>query len=154
MALALIALWAFLIGAIAGMLFLWRVLPSRVKKHIDYKQRWEDAVKLLGTEGSLTQEQVQQITAPDTTEVIRIPPGESGNRMSAASWTYVYEEGGRYAHIGELLDAAHPDSPPEWDDEETWLGTGSQEEYETAKMMQVCPKCIKTRLAAREKAKR
>ena len=55
---------AFATGIICGMIILWRILPSRLKQHADYKLRWEDAVRLLGTEGNLTQEQVKKITAP------------------------------------------------------------------------------------------
>ncbi len=66
------------------------------------------------------------------------------------SWTFIYLQDGRYAHIEELLYSAHPDSPEDWDKKENWLGTGSQEEYETAKTMQVCPKCMTIRLAFRE----
>jgi hypothetical protein len=39
-----IAVIAFLAGALAGALLLWRLLPERLKHHVDYKQRWEDAV--------------------------------------------------------------------------------------------------------------
>jgi hypothetical protein len=54
----------FLLGVLAGMVLLWKAMPHRLKRHIDYKQRWEDAVHLLGTEGNLTAEQVRQITVP------------------------------------------------------------------------------------------
>jgi hypothetical protein len=68
-----IAVIAFLAGALAGALLLWRLLPERLKHHVDYKQRWEDAVGLLGTQGQLTAEQIAQIT-PDPCDV---PPAAS-----------------------------------------------------------------------------
>ena len=53
-----------LLGAAAGAAVLWRLLPGRLRQHVDYKQRWEDAIGLLGAQGQLTEEQVSQITAP------------------------------------------------------------------------------------------
>lgn len=51
----------FLLGGITGALVLWQWLPQRLKHHIDYRQRWEDAVTLLGNQGQLTDEQVALI---------------------------------------------------------------------------------------------
>lgn len=53
---------AFLLGAAAGATVLWRILPARLRQHVDYRQRWEDAVSLLGTQGQLTKKQVDQLT--------------------------------------------------------------------------------------------
>jgi hypothetical protein len=51
-------------GMVAGAIVLWLLLPGRLKHHIDYKQRWEKAVTLLGTQGQLTDEQVRQLQGP------------------------------------------------------------------------------------------
>lgn len=64
---------AWLLGVFAGVVLLWLALPSRLKRHVDYKQRWEDAVALLGTQGRLTEEQVKKITAPQPA-VKTLPP--------------------------------------------------------------------------------
>lgn len=45
---------AFLLGAAAGAVLLWRLLPARFRQHVDYKERWEAAIGLLGTQGQLT----------------------------------------------------------------------------------------------------
>lgn len=51
----------FLIGIVTGAALLWQWLPQRLKHHIDYRQRWEDAVTLLGNQGQLTDEQITLI---------------------------------------------------------------------------------------------
>lgn len=57
------------------------------------------------------------------------------------SWTRVYRLNGKVAHIEELLYSAHPFMP--WmDDRDGWFGTGSQEEYERAAEMPLCPRCF------------
>lgn len=66
--------------------------------------------------------------------------------MNHHTWTFIYAEDEKYCHINELLYPAHPDAPPDWDIKENWLGTGSQEEYEAALLMPVCPECLKARL--------
>lgn len=73
----------FLAGIAIGAAALWRLLPARTRKpeHIDYKQRWEDAVGLLGNQGQLTKEQVEQITVPQppqaaVKEVIKEVPAQ------------------------------------------------------------------------------
>jgi len=53
---------AFLVGAAAGAAILWHLLPARLRQHVDYKQRWEDAIGLLGSQGQLTREQVDSLT--------------------------------------------------------------------------------------------
>lgn len=60
MELIIIAL-IFLIGIVTGGALLWQWLPQRLKHHIDYKQRWENAVTLLGNQGQLTDEQITLI---------------------------------------------------------------------------------------------
>lgn len=54
----------FLLGALAGAAVLYRVLPARLKRNVDYRERWQAAVGLLGTQGQLSAEQVKTITAP------------------------------------------------------------------------------------------
>lgn len=82
--------FAIVVAILAGMVFgavtLWLWLPKRYKHHIDYRQRWEDAVALLGMQGQLTDEQVSLIhaerpTPPETTtaETLRM-------LHSMASW--------------------------------------------------------------------
>jgi hypothetical protein len=64
------------------------------------------------------------------------PPGHDH------AWTRVYRARGKVAHISELIYVAHLSAPSSWDDSEGWYGTGSQEEYETAAAMPLCPKCF------------
>ena len=66
-----------ILGAAAGMLWLWYAIPSKMKTHIDYKQRWEDAVKLLETTGQLSGTQVTEITGTER------PPLAAGPRTQA-----------------------------------------------------------------------
>lgn len=64
----LLLLPAFFLGVILGMAWLWNALPARLRRHIDYRQRWEDAVALLAAQGTLTDEQVQKagrVPAPE-----------------------------------------------------------------------------------------
>ena len=67
----LVALITFACGMLSGALLLWSLLPARARKpeHVDYRQRWEDAVGLLGNQGQLTKEQVEQITVPQPQQV-------------------------------------------------------------------------------------
>ncbi len=58
------------------------------------------------------------------------------------AWTRVYRQGAREAHISELIYSAHPRAPGSWDSMAGWYGTGSQEEYDTAKSMRLCPRCF------------
>lgn len=51
------------LGVIAGVVLMLLVLPAQRRHNIDYKERWESAVALLGDSGQLTDEQVRQITA-------------------------------------------------------------------------------------------
>jgi hypothetical protein len=60
-----IVIASFLAGGITSTVVFWQVLPERLKHHIDYKQRWEGAVSLLGAQGQLTDEQVRQIRGYD-----------------------------------------------------------------------------------------
>ena len=60
------------LAMIFGAVTLWLWLPKRYKHHIDYRQRWEYAVALLGVQGQLTDEQVGLIhwerqAPPETT---------------------------------------------------------------------------------------
>lgn len=55
-------------------------------------------------------------------------------------WTKVYRKGAKRAHIMQLLSSAHPYAPSSWDDD-SWLGTGSQEEYEAAAALPLCMRC-------------
>jgi hypothetical protein len=57
----LITFLVFLTGLVTGAIALWRMLPGRLKHHIDYKQRWEEAITLLGNQGQLTDEQIAKI---------------------------------------------------------------------------------------------
>ena len=88
----IIAIVAFLLGAVAGAVILWRLLPARLRQHVDYKQRWEDAIGLLGTQGQLTQEQVDALTAGEraATEPAATPqpaaPATLKILHSMASW--------------------------------------------------------------------
>lgn len=66
-----------------------------------------------------------------------------------ADWTFVYREDDERCHIKELLYSAHEDSL-DAEPEETWLGTGSQEEWEKARKMPVCPECMRVRLLYKE----
>lgn len=50
------------------------------KKIEEYKQRWESAVKLLGTEGQLTDEQVQDLLIPEASSPTVLPPMKSTNK--------------------------------------------------------------------------
>lgn len=73
---------AFLLGAAAGALVLWRALPSRLRQHVDYRQRWEAAVGLLGTQGRLTPEQVSQVTGRTAGKPEPAPvPGQARNAV-------------------------------------------------------------------------
>jgi hypothetical protein len=79
----LILLGVLALGMLGGAGLLWFFLPARIRKpeHIDYRQRWEDAVRLLGNQGQLTEEQVKQITVPQppqvaVREVIREVPAQ------------------------------------------------------------------------------
>ncbi len=63
----------FVLGLVAGgatgaIAVLWqlrsRITAASQPQHIDYKERWIAAVSLLGTEGSLTDDQVKTITGP------------------------------------------------------------------------------------------
>jgi hypothetical protein len=69
----IIAIIAFLLGAIAGAVILWRALPARLRQHVDYRQRWEDAIGLLGNQGQLTQEQVNGLLAGTTRQAASEP---------------------------------------------------------------------------------
>jgi hypothetical protein len=75
---------AFLLGAVTGAVLLWRALPARLRQHADYRQRWENAVRLLGNQGQLTQEQVSFLL--------------TGNRRAAP------EPAARTAPLGNLHD--------------------------------------------------
>lgn len=72
----LIPVIAFLAGIAMGATILWSLLSARIKhpEHIDYKQRWEDAVGLLGAQGQLTKEQVDRITVPQEVREQSLPP--------------------------------------------------------------------------------
>lgn len=61
------------------------------------------------------------------------PPGHQHD------WTRVYRRHGHEAHIRELIYSAHPRAS--WNDD-GWFGTGSQEEYERAAQLPLCPKCF------------
>jgi hypothetical protein len=63
---------------------------------------------------------------------------------TAHPFTLVYRETGYYAHIRELLTAAHPEEMAAWTYDD-WLGTGSQDEYEKARELPLCPRCKQAR---------
>lgn len=67
------------------------------------------------------------------------------NPYATLSYTRVYRQRGTYAHLEELIYTAHRNAPPSWDDDESWYGTGAQEEYEVAASMPLCPKCFRAR---------
>lgn len=74
------------------------------------------------------------------------------NPRATLSYTRVYRKGGQYAHLEELIYSAHSDDTPEgpplsWDNQESWYGTGSQDEYEHAAAKPLCPKCFARREA-------
>jgi hypothetical protein len=59
-----------IVGGTAGVAGTWFALKNTVEralaaKNVDYKDRWQEAVKLLGSEGNLTDEQVQRITGEE-----------------------------------------------------------------------------------------
>jgi hypothetical protein len=71
------AVIAFTLGVLAGLLFIFRLLPARFKRrpqNVDYKERWLAAVSLLGDTGRLTDEQVRRISAPSGEQPSCSPP--------------------------------------------------------------------------------
>jgi hypothetical protein len=70
-----------IVGGTAGVAGTWFALKNTVEralaaKNVDYKDRWQEAVKLLGSEGNLTDEQVQRITGE---EALHLEPGAAEN---------------------------------------------------------------------------
>lgn len=51
----------FAIGCLVGAAVLFHMLPRRLKQHIDYKERWKEALDLLTQEGKITDEQVRHL---------------------------------------------------------------------------------------------
>lgn len=72
------------------------------------------------------------------------------NPRATVTWTRVYLRGGHYAHLWEAVAytgcGEEADTDPDLRDD--WLGTGSQEEYETAERKRLCPKCFRHREVA------
>jgi hypothetical protein len=75
------------------------------------------------------------LTSPDAASWSATPPP-----LHEHTWTRVYKRGQREAHIKELVYSAHARKPDRWFD--GWLGTGSQEEYDRAAAMPLCPHCF------------
>ena len=57
----------FLGGMISGAAALLFLRPRRIMRHTDYRERWEEAVKLLGSQEQLTAEQVSRLLNGDVT---------------------------------------------------------------------------------------
>lgn len=72
---------------------------------------------------------------------------------TAIEWTRVYRRGGKVAHLhssGYRIacdDPAESVMPPPNDG--SWLGTGSQDEYEKAASLRLCRTCFARREAGR-----
>lgn len=71
--LILAILIAMFSGVAGGALIMWGLLPRRYKQHIDYKQRWQDAIRLLAEQGQLSEDQVRRISGNASPVA---PPGE------------------------------------------------------------------------------
>ena len=67
-------------------------------------------------------------------------PPENAPPPREHNWTRVYRRNAREAHIQEVIYSAHVRAPRSWD-EGGWYGTGSQEEYDRAQALPLCPKC-------------
>lgn len=62
-------------------------------------------------------------------------------------WTRVYRPGGRLAHLRGERIACETASPQDRYDPDTWLGTGSQAEYDRAASLPLCLRCFAAREA-------
>ncbi len=70
-------------------------------------------------------------------------------RGTELTWTRLYQRGGRQAHLtaDSKIACRGPLREDAWVDE-SWLGTGSQEEYEHAAALPLCRRCFACREAA------
>ena len=71
-------------------------------------------------------------------------------RGTPPPWTRLYQRGVREAHLENdgMIACRDQRTRAAWVDE-TWLGTGSQEEYEHAAALPLCPRCFAIREASR-----
>lgn len=84
------------------------------------------------------------MTSPDSYDGGPVRPGLE------PVYTRVYRPHGKIAHLWELAGGCpvmNRWSDPDWLDRESWLGTGSQEEYEHAAKLPLCTDCFRRREA-------
>jgi hypothetical protein len=75
----------FVGGAAAMAWLLGKVFKSKLKPaNVDYKDRWLQAVSLLGDEGQLTADQVREIKGETATQVPPAPPAPAKPAQPAA----------------------------------------------------------------------